>query len=162
VFGAAEREVRWTWEEFAALPRVEVLADLHCVTRFSVPGNRWAGVATATVLDLAPPRPGVAHVMAWAEYGYSANLRLADFAAADALFALARNGEPLAPEHGQPVRLIVPRLYGWKGPKWVRAIEYLTEDRRGFWEQRGYHNIADPWREQRYSHQEDPGDGPAW
>lgn len=161
VFGACPRETAWTWDEFAALPRTEVDGDLHCVTKFSLLGNRWAGVATSAVLDRVPPGPDVSHVMIWAEYGYSANLTLEDFAASDALFAMERNGEPLTPEHGFPVRLVVPRRYAWKGPKWVRGVEYLTEDRRGFWEQRGYHNRADPWREQRYSYQEEPGDGPA-
>lgn len=161
VSGACEREVTWSWPEFCALPRVDVDADLHCVTKFSMLGNRWGGVAARTVLELAPPGDGVTHVMVWAEYGYSANLRLADFAAGDTVFALTHDGEPLTPEHGYPLRLVVPRLYAWKGPKWARGVEYLTEDRRGFWEQRGYHNRADPWREQRYSYQEDPGDGPA-
>jgi DMSO/TMAO reductase YedYZ molybdopterin-dependent catalytic subunit len=106
------------------------------------------------VLELAPPLPDVTHVMVWAEYGYSANLTLADFAAETSLFAMARDGEPLTPDHGYPVRLIVPHRYAWKGPKWVRGVEYLTADRRGFWEERGYHNRADPWLEQRYSYQE--------
>ena len=161
VFGACAREVVWSWPEVCALPRVDVEADLHCVTKFSMIANRWTGVAARTVLDLAPPAEGVSHVMVWAEYGYSSNMRLEDFAAEDTLFALEHDGEPLTPDHGYPLRLVVPRLYAWKGPKWVRGVEYLTEDRRGFWEQRGYHNRADPWREQRYSYQEDPGDGPA-
>jgi DMSO/TMAO reductase YedYZ molybdopterin-dependent catalytic subunit len=161
VFGACAEERCWDWAQFAALPRVEVEADLHCVTKFSLLGSRWSGVPTTAVLDRAPPDPAVTHVMVWAEYGYSTNMTLEEFAAADSLFAMARDGEPLSPEHGYPVRLIVPRLYAWKGPKWVRGVEYLTADRRGFWEQRGYHNRADPWREQRYSYQEDRGDGPA-
>jgi DMSO/TMAO reductase YedYZ molybdopterin-dependent catalytic subunit len=160
VFGACARETTLSWPEFEALPRVEVVADFHCVTKFSVLGNRWSGVSTRAVLDLVPPQPEVTHVMVWAEYGYSTNMTLADFAATDSLFAMARDGEPLTPDHGYPVRLVVPRLYAWKGPKWVRGVEYLTEDRRGFWEQRGYHNGADPWQEQRYSYQEEPGDGP--
>lgn len=162
VYGATasgEKTV-WDFEAFHALPRVTVRADLHCVTRFSILDNEWGGVAAKTVLDLAPPAADVTHVMVWAEYGYSANLRLADFADPQTLFATDRNGEPLTAEHGFPVRLIVPHLYAWKGPKWVRAVEYLREDRRGFWEERGYHNIADPWSEQRYSYQEEPGDGP--
>ena len=162
VFGACTEEASWTWEEFCALPRVEVVADVHCVTKFSLLGNRWGGVPTSAVLERVPPDPDATHVMVWAEYGYSTNMTIEDFAAADALFALERDGEPLSPEHGYPARLVVPRLYAWKGPKWVRGVEYLTEDRRGFWEQRGYHNRADPWREQRYSYQEDPGDGPAY
>ncbi|MEX2290690.1 MAG: sulfite oxidase-like oxidoreductase [Mycobacteriales bacterium] len=153
-------EHRWDLARFAALPRAEVTADFHCVTKFSLLDNTWSGVATASLVELAPPDAGVSHVMVWAEYGYSANLRLSDYTDSSALFATHRNGEPLTPEHGCPLRLVVPHLYAWKGPKWVRGIEYLTEDRRGFWEERGYHNRADPWQEQRYSYQEEPGDGP--
>lgn len=150
----------WSWDDVRTLPTTEVRADLHCVTRFSLLDNTWAGVSTRTVLDLVPPAADVSHVLVWAEYGYSANLRLSDFADASALLATSRNGEPLTPEHGRPLRLVVPHLYAWKGPKWVRGVEYLVEDRRGFWEERGYHNRADPWLEQRYSHQERVGDGP--
>ena len=148
-------------DEFAALPRVQVTGDMHCVTRWTVRGCHWEGVAARTLIDLFPPKDHVEHVMVWAEYGYSANMRLEDLASPRAVFATHRDGEPLTPEHGWPLRLVVPHLYAWKGPKWVRGVEYLTADRRGFWEDRGYHNRADPWREQRYSHQEDAGDGPA-
>jgi len=162
VFGeTADGEVRrWTWPELEALPRAEVHADFHCVTKFSVLDNDWRGVSTRTLLELAPPSPAVTHVLVWAEYGYSANLRLEDFADERALFATHRDGEPLSPEHGAPLRLVVPQLYAWKGPKWARGVEYLDADRRGFWEERGYHNRADPWQEQRWSYQEAPGDGP--
>ena len=160
VFGATARDVTWTWPELAELPRAEVQADFHCVTKFSVLGSTWRGIATRTFLELAPPAPEVRHVMVWADYGYSANMTLEDFGAQDALFVTHRDGEPLSPDHGYPLRLVVPHLYAWKGPKWARGVEYLTEDRRGFWEERGYHNRADPWREQRYSYQEGPGDGP--
>ncbi|GAB3891535.1 hypothetical protein GCM10027612_37560 [Microbispora bryophytorum subsp. camponoti] len=98
--------------------------------------------------------------MVWAEYGYSANMRMSDFDRPATLFATHLGENPLSPEGGHPVRIVVPHLYAWKSVKWVRAVEYLTEDRRGFWEDRGYHNVADPWKEQRYSYQEDPGDGP--
>jgi len=157
---ASGAQTRLTWPQVEALPRVDVRADFHCVTRFSLLDITWTGIATSTLLALAPPAHGVEHVMVWAEYGYSANMRLADFAGDRALLATHRDGEPLTPEHGWPLRLVVPQLYAWKGPKWVRGVEYLTEDRRGFWEERGYHNRADPWREQRWSHQEEPGDGP--
>lgn len=156
--GGAER--RWTWPEVGHLPRTGVHADFHCVTKFSVFDNAWRGIGTATFLELAPPAPEVTHVLVWAEYGYSANLRLADFASERALFVTHRNGEPISRDHGAPLRLVVPHLYAWKGPKWARGVEYLTEDRRGFWEERGYHNRADPWQEQRYSYQEAAGDGP--
>jgi DMSO/TMAO reductase YedYZ molybdopterin-dependent catalytic subunit len=138
-----------------------VRADLHCVTKFSLLDSEWTGVATRTLLEAAPPAAEVTHVMVWAEFGYSANLSLADFAGESCVLATHRDGVPITPEHGWPLRLVVPTRYAWKSPKWVRAVEYLTEDRRGFWEERGYHNIADPWREQRYSYQEDPGDGPS-
>ena len=151
---------RWDWQQFGALPRTEVHADFHCVTKFSVLDNTWTGVATRTLVDLVPPAPGVTHVLVVAEYGYSANMTLADFTSEAALFVTHRDGEQLTPEHGYPLRLVVPHLYAWKGPKWARGVEYLTEDRRGFWEERGYHNRADPWQEQRYSYQERPGDGP--
>ncbi len=162
VFGATASAEKhsWDFEEFRALPTVAVKGDFHCVTRFSMLGNEWSGVSAATVLDRVPPADNVTHVMVWAEYGYSSNLSLAEFAAADTVFATHHNGEPLTVEHGFPVRLVVPNLYAWKGPKWVRAVEYMRADRRGFWEERGYHNRADPWTEQRYSYQEEPGDGP--
>ena len=162
VFGATAdgEQHRWDWAGLGELPRTEVAADFHCVTKFSLLDNTWTGISTRTLVDLAPPAEGVEHVMVWAEYGYSANLPLEDFLSPDALFVTHRNGEPLTPEHGWPLRLVVPHLYAWKGPKWVRGFEYLRQDRRGFWEERGYHNRADPWQEQRYSYQENPGDGP--
>ncbi|MFF6956338.1 molybdopterin-dependent oxidoreductase [Streptomyces sp. NPDC008317] len=163
VFGAtaAGGEHTWTLEEFSALPRATVAADLHCASGTTSTGHEWFGVTARTLLDLAPPAPHATHVMAWAEYGYSANLRLADFTADGTLLATHHNGDQLTAEHGFPVRLVVPHLYSWKGPKWLRAIEYMTTDRRGFWEERGHHNLADPWKEQRYTHQEEDGDGPA-
>ncbi|KDN86368.1 oxidoreductase [Kitasatospora cheerisanensis KCTC 2395] len=162
MFGATAdaEKTSWDFAAFHALPKATVRADFHCVTKFSMLGNEWCGVAARTVLDLAPPDPGVTHVMVWAEYGYSANLRLDDFADPSTVFATHHDGQPLTLEHGFPVRLVVPHLYAWKGPKWVRAVEYMRADRRGFWEERGYHNRADPWQEQRYSYQEQEGDGP--
>ncbi len=159
VFGATDGgERRWDWAGFGELPRTEIRADFHCVTKFSLLDSDWTGVSVRTLLELAPPAPDATHVMVWAEYGYSANLRLEDFALG--MFVTHRDGEPLTPEHGAPLRLVVPHLYAWKGPKWARGVEYLEQDRRGFWEERGYHNRADPWQEQRYSYQERPGDGP--
>ncbi len=162
VFGATADggDVRLDWARLSALPRVEVRADLHCVTKFTVLDNVWTGISTRSLLSLVPPGPAASHVMVWAEYGYSANVALVDFAHPSALLATHHGGEPLTQEHGFPLRVVIPHLYAWKGPKWVRAVEYLTADRRGFWEERGYHNSADPWREQRYSYQEAPGEGP--
>ncbi|MFD4786908.1 molybdopterin-dependent oxidoreductase [Streptomyces sp. NPDC058459] len=144
----------WLFDELTALPHTTVVADLHCATGTTSTGHEWYGIPARALLDLVPPAPGVTHVMGWAEYGYTANLRLADFDSPGTILATHHNGEPLTAEHGFPLRLVVPHLYGYKSPKWLRAVEYLTEDRRGFWEQRGYHNIGDPWQEQRYSHQE--------
>ena len=162
VCGATEsgREHCWGWREFRALPRCRVIADLHCVTKFSIQGIAWEGVPAAAVLQAAPPAAAATHVMVWADFGYSANVQIGDFAADETLLATRCNGAELTPDHGYPVRLVVPGLYGWKSVKWVRAVEYLTRDRRGFWEERGYHNTADPWREQRYSYQERAGEGP--
>ncbi|WP_049576282.1 molybdopterin-dependent oxidoreductase [Nonomuraea sp. SBT364] len=157
---ASGEEHRFGWDDFDRLPRTDVVADFHCVTKFSLPGQRWRGVSPADLMAAAPPGPGVRHVMIWAEYGYSANLRWSDFTAPGTLLATEFGDAPLTAEHGAPVRMIVPHLYAWKSVKWVRAVEYLLEDRRGFWEERGYHNVADPWREQRYSYQEEPGEGP--
>ncbi|MBP2702441.1 molybdopterin-dependent oxidoreductase [Microbispora sp. RL4-1S] len=162
VFGAtASGEVHeFDWAEFSRLPPAVVMADFHCVTKFSVLGNEWEGFPAAALLERAPPAPEVRHVLVWAEYGYSANLRMSDFDRPTTLFATHLDGARLTPETGHPVRLVVPHLYAWKSVKWVRAVEYLVDDRRGFWEDRGYHNIADPWKEQRYSYQEEPGEGP--
>jgi len=162
VYGATEagRERRWTWDGFRSLPRSEIIADFHCVTKFSVLGLTWRGVPAAEILRAVPPAPAATHVMVWADFGYGANLPLDVFAAPDTILATHRDGKELMPEQGYPVRLVVPSRYGWKNVKWVRAIEYMVSDRRGFWEERGYHNNADPWREQRYSYQELPGEGP--
>ncbi|MEV6483978.1 molybdopterin-dependent oxidoreductase [Streptomyces sp. NPDC051576] len=149
----------WTFDELAPLPHLTVVADLHCASGPTSTDHEWYGIPATAILDFAPPSPEVTHVMAWAEYGYSANLRLADFTAPQTLLATHHDGEPLTAEHGFPLRLVVPHLYGYKSAKWLRAIEYLTEDRRGFWEERGYHNIADPWKEQRYSYQEQDDEG---
>ncbi|GGX27569.1 molybdopterin-dependent oxidoreductase [Streptomyces noursei] len=157
VFGATASGATyaWTLDEIAALPTTTITTDLHCASGTTTGDHEFLGVPAATVLELAPPGPRVTHVMAWAEYGYSANLRLADFASPRTLMATHHNGEQLTAEHGFPLRLVVPHLYGYKGPKWLRGIEYMTQDRRGFWEERGYHNIADPWAGLRYSYQED-------
>jgi DMSO/TMAO reductase YedYZ molybdopterin-dependent catalytic subunit len=162
IFGAtdstSETQLRWT--DVAALPVSELTADFHCVTKFTVPGITWAGILATELLRRFPPAAAVTHVMIWADFGYSANVRIGDFAADTTLLATHCDGARLSPEHGYPLRLLVPHLYAWKSVKWVRAIESLTADRRGFWEERGYHNTADPWREQRYSYQELDGEGP--
>jgi DMSO/TMAO reductase YedYZ molybdopterin-dependent catalytic subunit len=139
---------------FGDLPQATVVGDLHCVTRWTMLGNEWTGVPARALLDLYPPADGAEHVMVWAEYGYSANLRVQDLASPRAVLATRHRGAALSPEKGGPVRLVVPHLYAYKGPKWLRGIEYLTEPGRGFWEQRGYHAIGDAWRQERWSYQE--------
>jgi DMSO/TMAO reductase YedYZ molybdopterin-dependent catalytic subunit len=157
VYGATADGSKYSWdyEAFFELPTADVTADMHCVTKFTLVDNVWSGVPVAAMLALAPPARDATHALIWAEYGYSANVRMEDLRRDGTILATGRNGEQLTLEHGYPLRLVVPHLYAWKGPKWVRAIEYLTEDRRGFWEERGYHNVGDPWAEQRYSYQED-------
>lgn len=153
-FGEVENPVVLTYGEFRTLPSTKVLADFHCVTKFSVLDNEWEGVAFHTVAELVRLKPNAVHVMLHCEYGYEANLALEVLMEDDVLFAWGRNGEPLTPEHGYPLRLVVPKRYGWKSAKWVRGVEFMEKDRRGFWEERGYHNNADPLGEERYSYQE--------
>jgi DMSO/TMAO reductase YedYZ molybdopterin-dependent catalytic subunit len=162
IFGATDSggEASLRWDDVAAMPVSEIIADFHCVTKFTVPAVHWTGILALEILRLYPPAAAVTHVMIWADFGYSANIRITDFAAEHTLLATHRDGARLSPEHGYPLRLVVPHLYAWKSVKWIRALEYLTSDRRGFWEERGYHNTADPWREQRYSYQETDGEGP--
>jgi len=149
-FGLVERPLRLTWEEFLNLPRVEVTADFHCVTRWSRFDNRWEGVPFRAIGDRTKPRPEATHVLVHAEEGFTANVPLPDLLADDVLFAFQHDGEPLPAEHGGPLRLVVPKLYAWKSAKWVRGLEFLPHDRAGFWEQNGYHMYGDPWKEQRF------------
>jgi len=152
--GLVEDELAWSWAEFQALPRVRVVADFHCVTRFSTLDNAWEGVATRELLRRARLRPEASHVLVHCHGGYTTNLPLADFLSERALVADTWRGQPLAVEHGGPARLVVPHLYAWKSAKWVSAFELLDADRRGFWEENGYHTYGDPWREERFSFQE--------
>ena len=154
IHGAVGQERVLTYDEFRSLPTSRVHADFHCVTKFSVFDNDWDGVRVADVLALVEPDPGVSHVMVESVDDYTANLPLAVFDDEDTLFAWGRNGEDISAEHGWPLRLVVPKRYAWKSAKWVSGLELLVGDRRGFWEERGYHNDADPWREERYSYQE--------
>jgi len=143
-----------SWADFASLPQTVVRADHHCVSHYTTLDLRWSGVAARTIIELAPPADDVEHVLVSAARGYSTNIRLEDLSSSRAVFATHLDGEPLSPEHGWPVRLVLPHLYGWKGPKWVGAIDYQRHAERGFWEQRGYHFTGDVWREERYAHQE--------
>lgn len=148
VFGLVEEEKRWTWEEFQQLPRTTITIDIHCVTGWSKLDTTWTGVAFRDLLRFVRVKPEARYVMAHSEYGFTANIPMEYME--DALLATHYNGEPLTPEHGYPLRLIVPRLYFWKSAKWLRGLEFMAEDRPGFWEQAGYHMRGDPWREERY------------
>jgi DMSO/TMAO reductase YedYZ molybdopterin-dependent catalytic subunit len=148
-----DRAIRFTWEEFSKLPRVRVFADMHCVTRWSKLDNFWEGVATKELLKHVVPSPSAKFVMVHCEYGFSTNLPIADFFDDDCLFAFRHDGRDLTPDHGYPVRLVVPKLYAWKSAKWVRGIEFMVDDRPGFWERwehGGYHMRGDPWTEERF------------
>lgn len=141
----------WSWAEFNALPQTEVSVDIHCVTTWSKLDTRWRGVAIDDLLAAAglagPPAP---FVMAHCDGGYTTNMPAADLVGGRAMIATLYEGEPLAPEHGGPARLLVPHLYFWKSAKWIRRLQFIAEDRPGFWEELGYHMYGDPWREQRY------------
>jgi DMSO/TMAO reductase YedYZ molybdopterin-dependent catalytic subunit len=152
LFGLVEQEVSLGWPEFSSLPRVKVFSDIHCVTGWSRLDNTWEGVSAGQVKELARLRPAAKFVLIHAARGFTTNLTLEDFFQPDVLFALKHNGKPLTPDHGWPVRLVVPRLYFWKSAKWVTGVEFLEHDRPGFWETAGYHNHGDPWKEERYGH----------
>ena len=151
VYGLVANPFRLNWNEFSKLPRVERVSDFHCVTRWSRFDNHWTGVSIRELLKRASPLPEAKFVLVHAEQGYTANLPLADLDRAEVLLATHHDGQPLAADHGGPLRLIVPHLYGWKSVKWVRSLEFLDRDQPGFWEQNGYHIYGDPWKEQRYS-----------
>jgi len=161
VWGEVEEPVRWSWEEFNLLPRTRLTMDIHCVTRWSKFDTDWEGVSVRTLIEqkLIRPRPTAKFVMQHAEYGFTANLPLEVMLADNFLMATHYNGEPLTPDHGYPLRGIVGAIpgredlmtpYFWKGAKWLRGLEFMTQDRRGFWEQAGYHNDADVWEEERF------------
>jgi DMSO/TMAO reductase YedYZ molybdopterin-dependent catalytic subunit len=151
VFGAVEDEVRFTYAKFTSLPTVRIVADIHCVTRWSKFDMVWEGVRFRTLLDHVRPLPGAQYVIVHGEHDFTANLPLAALLADDALLAWKYDDALLTPEHGWPLRLVAPQSYFWKSAKWVRGIEFALEDRPGFWEQAGYHNEGDPWKEQRYA-----------
>jgi DMSO/TMAO reductase YedYZ molybdopterin-dependent catalytic subunit len=150
ISGAVATERVLTWSELRALPETEVVTDIHCVTKWSKFDTHWKGVRFRDVMALVEVDRGVTHVLQHAEYGYTTNTPLADLLGTDVLLAWEYEGEPLMPEHGGPLRMLVPKLYFWKSAKWLRGLEFLTADSPGFWERNGYHNVGDPWQEQRY------------
>ena len=153
-FGLVEREIRFTWEEFLALPRTEITCDIHCVTHWSRLDNRFEGVAMREILGRVAPKPEAKYVLVHADPDYTTNLPLAAMLDDDVLLALKHDGQDLTPDHGGPLRLVVPKLYFWKSAKWVRGLEFLDVNQPGFWELNGYHMNADPCAEERYSDQE--------
>jgi DMSO/TMAO reductase YedYZ molybdopterin-dependent catalytic subunit len=151
VIGQAQTPLRFTWEEFKQLPRTTIQCDIHCVTRWSRLDNTFEGVSFQEIAARCQPLASARYVLVHAEQGFTANVPLDDLLKPNVLLADTHDGQPLPPEHGWPLRLVVPHLYFWKSAKWVRGFELLPEDRPGFWEQYGYHLRGDPWKEERYS-----------
>jgi DMSO/TMAO reductase YedYZ molybdopterin-dependent catalytic subunit len=150
VFGEVEEPLELSWEQFGSLPRSSNVQDIHCVTRWSRFDTAFEGVHWRELARLCRPRESAHFVVAHAEHGYTANVPLASLEQENALLATGADGEPLAPDHGWPLRLVVPGKYFWKSAKWLRGLELTAVDEPGFWERYGYHNDADPWQEQRY------------
>jgi DMSO/TMAO reductase YedYZ molybdopterin-dependent catalytic subunit len=149
--GAVDHSVSLSLDDLAALPSLELTADFHCVTHWSRYGLHWTGIPFETLVDLVAPRPDAAFVMQHGKDGYTTNNSLEELMHPDVILAYALDGKPIPREHGAPLRIITPHLYAWKGSKFLTRIEFLTSDMRGFWEQRGYHNHADPWTEERFA-----------
>jgi DMSO/TMAO reductase YedYZ molybdopterin-dependent catalytic subunit len=151
ITGLVETERQLNFTEFVSLKRVKVFSDIHCVTTWSKLDNHWEGPSTSIIKELAEIKTEAKFVVIHAAGGFTTNLSLPDFFEPDVLFAMNYEDKPLSPEHGYPVRLVVPRLYFWKSAKWVTGVEFVSQDILGFWESNGYHNHGDPWREERYS-----------
>ncbi len=151
LFGEVERETELTWAEWESLLQIEVTADFHCVTQWSRLNVGWEGVPASRVLELAQPTASARFAMLHCYDGYTANIDVEALRAPDVLFAHRMDGAPLEGQHGGPLRLVVPSRYGWKSAKWVSGVEFMAEDRAGFWEGLGYHMRGDPWREERFS-----------
>ncbi|HZU11400.1 MAG TPA: sulfite oxidase-like oxidoreductase [Chloroflexota bacterium] len=149
VHGLVDHARTLTYDEFVDLPHVEVRSDIHCVTRWSRLDNVWEGVAFRTIAELVQPRPEARFVLVRCMVPYSSNLPLEECLRDDVLFAHSHDGRPLLPEHGWPLRLVVPQRYFWKSAKWVNEVLFMDKDQLGFWEKLGYHNVGDPWKEQR-------------
>ena len=150
VDGLVEHPIAWTYQDFLAQPQITETSDIHCVTAWSRFDNRWEGVSAAHLLAIVKPRREAKHLLLHSYDGYTTNLSLAQFSDEDVILAHKWEGEPIAREHGGPVRLVVPKFYFWKSAKWLKRIELISADQPGFWERNGYHNEGDPWKEQRY------------
>lgn len=154
LFGLVEEEKTLDWKAFGALPRAKLFCDIHCVTGWSKLGTNWEGVPAAEVRRLVGLRPEADFALVHSSDGYTTNLSLAELFAEDVIFADTIEDQPLPAKYGGPLRLVVPRLYFWKSAKWVSGIEFIAGNRRGYWEDRGYHIHGDPWTEERYSRDE--------
>jgi DMSO/TMAO reductase YedYZ molybdopterin-dependent catalytic subunit len=151
VFGLVETQLVLDWEQCTRLPVTQQVSDIHCVTGWTKLDTTWKGIRAATLLAQAGILADARHTVIHAQGGWTTNLPLAELLRDDVLLAYEYDGLPLSPDHGGPVRLLVPQLYFWKSAKWLTGIELTTDERLGFWETRGYHALGDPWREQRYS-----------
>ncbi|MCR4377407.1 MAG: sulfite oxidase-like oxidoreductase [Rhodospirillales bacterium] len=150
VSGLVENPIDWGWEEFQAQPQVQMTTDIHCVTTWSRYDNVWEGVSGQHFLAIVKPKPEAKFMIFHSHDGYTTNVSIQAFAEPNVILAHRWNGQPISRQHGGPVRPIIPKLYLWKSAKWVKHITFLDKDAPGFWEVRGYHNDADPWKEQRY------------
>ena len=150
VFGLVRDEIEFDWEQFKALPTVTIDAEFHCVTQWSNLANTWEGVLFTEMMKLIAPASEARYVMAHSYGGYTTNISLDVLNDVDVLLAYKHDGQDLAPEHGAPLRLVVPKRYAWKSAKWINGFEFMAEDRPGFWEVRGYHMEGDPWKEERW------------
>jgi DMSO/TMAO reductase YedYZ molybdopterin-dependent catalytic subunit len=156
VSGLVENGFTLTYQELRGLPNVKVHADMHCVTGWTTLDNDWEGVSFKSLLEMAHPTPDAKWVIAHCAHGYTSNLSLKAMEDDDVLVAWRNGGEDLTPEHGWPLRLVVPKRYAWKSAKWLTGLEFTDHNKRGFWEVRGYHIHAEPFAEERYSYQEGP------
>ncbi len=150
IFGLVENPYELTYQQIRALPAIHVACDIHCVTHWSRLDNTFTGVPTRTIVERAKPKPQAKFVMCHAENGFTTNLPLDEFIAEDCILAYQWQGQEIEPDHGWPLRGLVPRLYLWKSAKWIRGIELRATDAPGFWEQNGYHMHGDPWTEERF------------
>ena len=150
VFGLVEEPYELSYPEIRAMPAIDVVCDIHCVTHWSRLNNTFTGVPTKLIIDRAKPKPNARYVMCHSEAGFTVNVPLAEFTADDCILAYQWEGKDLEPDHGYPLRGLVPRLYLWKSAKWLRGIELRATDAPGFWEQNGYHMHGDPWTEERF------------
>jgi len=141
----------WNWESLNALPQTDIHTDIHCVTKWSKQDTDWRGVTIDTLLADAGVETPTGFVMAGCDGGYTTNVPVPDVLDGKGLLVHTYDNEPLAPEHGGPVRLLIPHLYLWKSAKWIRSLTFMDQDAPGFWERYGYHMYGDPWREQRYT-----------